>query len=242
MIKEVLIIIECDNGNINDNSKNLIDNISNEFSDYKVNGVLFKNKNATINNLNKLNLDKLYVVDRVADNKVNEINTISNIVKGNNINVVIAKGNENNKVLLPKLSAKFTGDVIYNCSSLYVKENSLFVIKEGYYGNILSTYKVENINFISIGISNILKCTVNNSRECEVLEIEEARIETSELINVIESVKKQNKTKDICNSDIVIGVGRAFTCESDLKMVFELVEKNRGSSRSNKTISRCRNY
>lgn len=228
MIKEVLIIIECSNGDIDDNVKSLIDSISDEFKDYKVNGVLFKNDDIEIDNLNKMNLDKLYVVNRTQDNKnnlINQLSTIEDIVKENNINLVIGDENETNRILLPKISAKFNGDVIYNCSSLSVKENSIILVKEGYYGNILSKYMVENINFISLGIKNISEYMVKNIRKCEVLKINETNIKAKNFIEVIESIKKSGKTKDICNSDIVVGVGRAFTCKEDLKMVFQFAEK-----------------
>lgn len=238
MDKNILILLQNDKDLVSSSCKKLINKISSEFVNSKINGVIFSSR-SKLNETNKafkeLSMNTINIINIKKEHKDNfniYIKYLHEYIKDNHISLIFALEDNDINQYIPKIAGKFNGEIISNSVDIINNENNIKVIKEIDYGinTIECLLKAKGLKIITFSRLNFnesynieIKCDSKIITEDFCSEVEYCSKIIKENINSSESEENINKSR------VVVGIGRAFDSENKVNLAREFA-KNIGAT------------
>lgn len=230
--KNVLVYIEITNSQVAKVSKEIISYAKNNFDNVSVNGVVIgdtKTINNTMNDLNSLQTDKLFVLQ---DNLYDVSNTcvyaqaLKNFIEENRPDILLMGATCEGRDLAPRLASKLNIGLTADCTDLKLDEDGkLLATRPTYGGKMMATiYSKTQPNFATIRPGAFKIKNELNNKTPEFIYPKQHISGTCTLAEILYSEDKIQPEDWTC-AEVIVAGGLGLKSKNNFDLIYKLSEK-----------------
>lgn len=169
-----------------------------------------------------LGADQVYLFEQQGDSMIEKHSkAIAELVREEMPNLVMVYSSTRGKLIAGKISSQLGTSALSNISEFQVEDGSIIVKHMVYGGAAIRTEKALSETVIAtIGAGVFEAMPKDESRQVNVIKMEDDAEQSG--IRVLETRPKQGEVVNLSVAKRVVGVGRGFASQGDLKMAEEL--------------------